>query len=114
MNFIKVNQTSLTTCPINKSIGYYQRLNPIILEDDFVSNLIIDKNEDQFIKSYIKYFTLARQSTLKAFYTIELEYLRYLINDLIEQYNIITFMHIDSILIQIMKLYYHNLIYIYI
>ena len=91
MNFIKVNQTSLTTCSINKSIGYYQRLNPIILEDDFVSNLIIDKNEDQFIKSYIKYITLARQSALKAFYTIELEYLRYLMNDFIEQYNIIVF-----------------------
>lgn len=90
MKFIKVNQSALTSCPINKKISYYQKLNPIKIEDDFISDLT-SNNYKEYVASYKKYSALSRQSTLKAFYKIELEYLKYLLNDLVEQYNIITF-----------------------
>ena len=90
MKVIKVNQSALTSCPINKKICYYQKLNPIKIEDDFIYDLTSYNHKD-YIASYKKYSVLSRQSVLKAFYKIELEYLKYLLNDLIEQYNIITF-----------------------
>lgn len=88
MKFTKICHTSITSCPIIKEISYYQKLNPIKIEDDFVFDIY---KKDKYLTNYYKYITLARQSVLKAFYTIELEYLKYLLKDLLDQYNIITF-----------------------